>query len=386
MKKYFILILFIIGICRTYSQIPIVDAETNESIPFVEIYTLNGDIIGITNIGGLLDRELLSLIKEKDSISFNHLSYKENLLAVEDVLNFREIRLTPEKNLLQEVTLIGKRKKIKTFLKLKGYYRNYQTNDNEVKYFTDGIVEYYIPLNNKNKIWNRRIQERSFVNKKLEKEEKKRLKTVVMTIAGPPRPDKRFTKSFLEKEHYTFAHENKETQSISLNGIKKGIVGKNPDNKTTSLQIQLISKDQPKEYKLFGYHSVIENHLGFSVYNTTSPDSLNNKKLIYHKEIRKLRFKHKKDKEYQYIEGYHEFFITEAEILSEFKKSFYSKWFGFNRNSDYVTEYWKDFEQHPFYKPLPTGVEWALKNKLTELENTQEISKIYLDMGLIKEK
>ena len=386
MKKYFILILFIIGICRTYSQIPIVDAETNESIPFVEIYTLNGDIIGITNIGGLLDRELLSLIKEKDSISFNHLSYKENLLAVEDVLNFREIRLTPEKNLLQEVTLIGKRKKIKTFLKLKGYYRNYQTNDNEVKYFTDGIVEYYIPLNNKNKIWNRRIQERSFVNKKLEKEEKKRLKMVVINTAGPPHPDKRFTKSFLEKEHYTFAHENKETQSISLNGIKKGVVHMSPEKKTTSLQIQLISKDQPKEYKGFGYNSIIVNNLGFAVYNTLSLDSLINKKLVYHKEIRKLRFKHKKDKEYQYIEGYHEFFITEAEILSEFKKSFYSKWFGFNRNSDYVTEYWKDFEQHPFYKPLPTGVEWALKNKLTELENTQEISKIYLDMGLIKEK
>ena len=34
------------------------------------------------------------------------------------------------------------------FISLKGYYRSYQTNDSVMKYFNDGIVEYYINLMN----------------------------------------------------------------------------------------------------------------------------------------------------------------------------------------------------------------------------------------------
>ena len=384
MRKHIILTFLVAS--KLFSQIPIVDAHTHEGIPFVEVYNSIGDIIGVTDIEGFIGTELLEIIKDNDTVSLNHLSYKESILVVNDINNLREIKLTPEANLLQEVTLTGKKRKIKTVVKLKGYYINYQTNDSEIKYFTDGVIEYYIPLNDKNKIWNSRIQERSFVNKELEKKEKKISITVVINTAGPPRPDKRFTKPFLEEEYYTFAFENESTELIFLNEIKKGIVRKNPEKKTTSLQVQWVSKDQPKEYKGFGYNSIIENNLGFAVYNTLSLDSLNNKNLIYLKEIRELRFKHKKDKEFQHIEGIHEFFVTEIEILSEFKKSLHSKWFGFNGKSDYVTEYWKDFSKHSFYKPLPSGVEWALKNKLTELENTQEISKIYLEMGLIKEK
>lgn len=383
MRKHIILTLFVSS--NLFSQISVTDAQSQERIPFVEIYNSVGNIIGITDVEGVIGKKLFQHIKENDTVSFNHLSYKESILAVRDLINLQEIKLMPETNLLQEVKLVGKKRKIKTYYRVKGYYRNYQTNDNQIKYFTDGVIEYFIPLGYKNKIWNRRIQERSFVNKELEDKEKKRFKTVVMTIVGPPRPDKRFTKSFLENEGYTFVLENGNTKSVVSNGIKKGIVRATPESEMTSLQVQLISKDNPKEYKGFGYNSIIENNLGFAVYNTLSPDSLNNRNLVYHKEIRKLRFKHKKDKEYQYIEGVHEFFVMDIEILSEFKKNLFSKWFGFNRNSDYITQYWEEFKKHPFYKPLPSGVQWALQNELTELKNIQKISKIYLEMGLIKE-
>ena len=34
------------------------------------------------------------------------------------------------------------------YVRLKGYYRSYQTNDSIMKYYNDGIVEYYINLKN----------------------------------------------------------------------------------------------------------------------------------------------------------------------------------------------------------------------------------------------
>lgn len=46
---------------------------------------------------------------------------------------------------LEDVNVTGKRPH---FIRLKGYYRSYQTNDSVMKYFNDGIVEYYINLKN----------------------------------------------------------------------------------------------------------------------------------------------------------------------------------------------------------------------------------------------
>ena len=42
---------------------------------------------------------------------------------------------------LQDVTISGKQPK---FVRLKGYFRSYQHNDSLLKYYVDGIVEYYI--------------------------------------------------------------------------------------------------------------------------------------------------------------------------------------------------------------------------------------------------
>ena len=46
---------------------------------------------------------------------------------------------------LQDVTISSQRPK---FVRLKGYYRSYQHNDSVLKYYVDGIVEYYINLKN----------------------------------------------------------------------------------------------------------------------------------------------------------------------------------------------------------------------------------------------
>ena len=46
---------------------------------------------------------------------------------------------------LQDVTINGKQPK---FVRLKGYFRSYQHNDSLLKYYEDGIVEYYINLKN----------------------------------------------------------------------------------------------------------------------------------------------------------------------------------------------------------------------------------------------
>lgn len=71
---------------------------------------------------------------------------------------------------LQDVTISGKQPK---FVRLKGYYRSYQHNDSLLKYYVDGIVEYYINLKNE-KVYLRIYGCRYLRNEELISKDKKR--------------------------------------------------------------------------------------------------------------------------------------------------------------------------------------------------------------------
>lgn len=71
---------------------------------------------------------------------------------------------------LEDVNVTGNRPH---FIRLKGYYRSYQTNDSVMKYFNDGIVEYYINLKNGKTDLNA-YSKRNLHNSRLVSEDKKR--------------------------------------------------------------------------------------------------------------------------------------------------------------------------------------------------------------------
>ena len=72
---------------------------------------------------------------------------------------------------LQDVTISSQRPK---FVRLKGYYRSYQHNDSVLKYYVDGIVEYYINLKNE-KVDIRMYSSRHLRNEELISKDKKRV-------------------------------------------------------------------------------------------------------------------------------------------------------------------------------------------------------------------
>lgn len=71
---------------------------------------------------------------------------------------------------LQDVTINSKQPK---FVRLKGYFRSYQHNDSLLKYYEDGIVEYYINLKNE-KVYLRKYGCRYLRNEELISKDKKR--------------------------------------------------------------------------------------------------------------------------------------------------------------------------------------------------------------------
>lgn len=350
-----------------HSQIIIIDSVSKKGIAFVEIYSSTGDLIGLTDINGFINEESLKQIKKIkiETLSFNHIIYNELILSKEKLLSSKEIELQKNAINLDEVVLKAK-KRMHNFIKLHGFYRSYQLNNDKLKYYTDGIVTYYLPIGTKNKIKNKLHYSRSFVNEKLRENEKRRVNTVSIIMAGLPRPDKRLTSIFLKKENYNLFPENENNFIINENEKQIGIIQLSEEKNLASLKVAFILDDNPVIKKMFKYHSIGNLHNGFAYYKTKNIDSLNLENLLYHKEIRRLKFKHKKDKKYEQIEALHEFFVTEVELVEKIKDKNLTVWFGFNKKGNYDKEYWREFYKHQFFNPLPKSIEMQLGTILVE--------------------
>lgn len=364
MKFFKFKLLLVLFSISGYAQIQIIDNETLKGISYVEVYSSNGDLIGLTDIDGFLEESILNQIKKSKvkMVSFNHLAFDELEISTKNLLNASKIKLIPTNFDIDEILIKGTSTKNK-YIGIKGFFRSYQINNDGIKYYMDGEVIYYCPLNNKNKIENHILSHRSFV----EKSKKKNISSLILMV-GPPRPDLRLTLNALLKKHNTIFVDST-TFKITQKLVDKGKIRINNPDHYTSIEVELVSKSNPKEYKLLGNHSILEYHNGVAYYSVTDTSSLNNTNLLYHKEIRNLKFKRKKDKEFENIEAVHEFYVTKIEFLPNLKKQKKSEDFSFKRNSNYKGKYWEEFTTHKFFKQLPSVLEKAIESKLTELKN-----------------
>ena len=368
--RLFILIIFIFCIeCKLIAQIQILDAEKHILIPYVEIYSSDGDLIGLSDNKGIVSSDYIEIIRqlEKDYISFNHISYNEIIIPNDDFDLLQTIKMTPKLFTLDEVQVIARRKaRKKEYIKIDGYYRSFQINDDIVKYYEEGMVSYYLS-SDATKVWNVVSENRSFINKNIK--DKVRFVGLVVIWVGPPRLGNKLTIKYLEKKYdIQAAPERFKSFTINLDQKKIGRIEPYQNQERSLLEITFINKDKPEEFRLFAYHMINEYDNRFAIYNTTSLDSMNNENLSYCKRITSGAFKHKKDKKYKHVEAIDEFFVIGSEIVQSKPKRKLLKRSGHKEYSNYENEFWKEIK-HPFYTPLPQGVKHALETYLTEFEN-----------------
>ena len=103
------------------AQINIVDKESNDVIPFVEIYDMSGNIIGFSDENGTIIKEIIEKINQLNtsSIQFSHISYKTSLIPKNIFLESKQIYLTREIIILDEAVVVpNKKKKFSAFKRL----------------------------------------------------------------------------------------------------------------------------------------------------------------------------------------------------------------------------------------------------------------------------
>lgn len=354
------------------AQTKVIDAETNKPIAFVEIYTDKGNLIGTSDTGGLLTPVLVGSISKSSTrkLSFNHMAYRELIVTKDVFLNSEVIKLIPNVRLLDEVVVTGK--KTKSYIKLNGYYRSYQIEDDRLAYFSDGMMGYLFLSAKNSQTGLFRLEERSFRAREKSTDGKEKTVKIVMNVTGPGYIDIGLSLPDLEDKFRV----RKTTQDIyellSKEGnAKKGIIAINKPNNSTTYEIGYTTQGEQTVKKAFGYENITEYHYEQSVVNDTMLGNVSPSRLRFLRIIKDLRFKHNGDTAYQNIKSVFEFIVTDVEFLSAKPKN-YSTFTGFRKESSYTTTYWKEITKHPLYTPLPYGVDAALQSDLVELENIRK--------------
>ena len=362
MTKYkFSIILILLSLSSIYSQHKIKETFSEKFVPFVEIYSEKGDLIGVSDINGVISSELENKIvnSKATNLTFVNSSYITSELSIEKFKNSPTISLNRITIELDEVVII--KPKTYKYLKLKGYFRSLQINEDRPHYFIDGIVEMYIALKS-DKIKITIISNRSFENKSINQLSS----TYFFMVAGAP----------IFNEFTSFKNLNNEYNLKTENSLKTTILDKDSNlekgtistlNNNSNLQLEIISTSKPKIMKAFGMETDYNNYTINSIYESNENQKINLENIIYFKEIRSYNIKRKQKDKFQKVEATHEFYLLEKEYVNELESKQFDSFYTFKRPSKFEDKYWEKVD-NKYFQPLPKSIEKYIEENLILIE------------------
>lgn len=366
MKKFYFAIVLLLH-SFIYSQHSIKDAISLESVPFVEIYSDTGNLIGSTDVGGLLSKDLETKIVSSNakSLTFVNSFYQSQAVTIDDFNSNTVFKMNPIVNALKEVVVTNKKDK-NQYLVLKTYVRSLQINNDRVHYFVDGIVEYYISLKTK-KVKLKFLSNRSFENKSIPQLKEKGFK-IYFQITGAPMLSELLEYSKLSESYGL----QKSTVDVKIkdkeDASSKGSLNLNTNG--TSLTLGIITDDKPKVMKGLGVENILNNYTINSLFSNKEFEDIGIDSLLYFKETRNYEIKAKKDKVNQKVDATHEVFVLGYRFSEKIDAKGLDNNYSLIHSSTYQDNYWEHVN-NPLFQPLPIALEKYIKENLTELKKQQ---------------
>lgn len=331
----------------TFGQIVLLDNDDDTPVSFAHVISESGNLIATSDLNGLIKLDSISNLKNHYFI-IQHISYENNEITGKE-LNAKDTVFLSKKTYTLPDVVVGTVKP--EVIVIKGYYRSYELDDNVPKFYTDGIVEYYIPLANEKKIKMRLIEYRSYGNISLIEKEKQRTNTIVMRLAGIPRIEHNSIIQSLGK-HYKTRNSSKNELEIIKDTSIVGTIKRNLKDHTIQSNMDLIAPKQSETKTLFNYTSQIINNELIEVYPDMEFSEISVKDILRRKKHKKILFKHKKDNDFVKLEGVDELYIFDKYYISKenFKK-IKSSSYAFPESSSFSNVYWKTLSQYNIPSP-----------------------------------
>ncbi len=340
-KNNFILILFsFLSFIKLNAQILVVDSNTSEPIPFVEVYAENGMYLGNANNMGIMPPLLSEKIKSYSglvNVILQHLSYEKLSIDKNSFLGKTKILLKPKIILLEE--LVVKPPNKQKALVISGYYRSYQLKGGRLEYFSDGKVE-LLYENPEGQGLNKRLHERVWYNKDMPPEG-----NFTIGMVGPAVPSFKILLNKNAKAQNLYKQASKDSNFVVFEHRKNDILN-------------------PKEIKFLGNESIIHFYTETYVFSIPYGDVIDPALLKYFKVAKSLKFKCKKCADFQDYSMQTEFFISDIKYLDQKSKDF-KKFTGESKQSHFEPNFWQESESHPFFQPLDKHIINAVEKNLT---------------------
>ena len=299
-------------------QVMLADSITKNPVSYATVYDTNGTVIGRSDMGGYIN------LQKGFEYHISHISYEPKTLVYnEDSIVF----LSPSSYKLSEVSVTAKKKK---YYHCKVYFRSIEHVDSCLKYYMDGIREFYIDTKSK-KVHCGSIETNYFMSKKKDIAQKERSMMMSDRYMALPFLDKNtlYEETMRDKKRNFRVSESH--PSLLADGraredyinIKSGIVYADSiligscevfsDKNEMLLSIDALWPKNALVTNLFGYTQVLSKHNKTELYRYNDFDTPSVFNLKSSNSYRHLTLTHKKENLVRDIDVEDVFYVVEYE-------------------------------------------------------------------------
>lgn len=284
MLRYLFLFAFLLTL-PMQAQVQVVDSDEQTAVAHAQVMDETGKILGHTDGDGYLPARAYG-----HDISIQHIAYQTLQVKIPKNPRKKMVALQPLSYDLNEVEVCAPRH---DYIRLRGYFRTYQLNDSCLKYYTDGVADYYLPLGRRGNADRKILARRDLKRTDLPVPDKKRKFYVsdfylnVPCLEGSTLAEEKSASGWVVRDSVT--HKIRAEQNCLPHGAS--------------------------ESTLFGYTVLLAEHLLSEVYRMREA-YVSFMDLLAQKRYRKLFYGHKKDRLRQMVEVTDELFILEREYVT----------------------------------------------------------------------
>ena len=243
--KYFILaqILFLTSLVGFAQQVMLADSITKNPVCYATVYDANGTVIGRSDMGGYIS------LHKGFEYYISHINYRpKSFVYNDDSIIF----LSPSFYTISEVSVTAKKRK---YYHCKVFFRSIEHVDSCLKYYMDGIREFYIDTKSK-KAHCGNVVTNYFMSKRQDIAQKKRSMMIGDRYMALPFLDK----NTLYEETMRDKKRNIQSGVVYADAVSIGSCEAFPDKDEMLLSIDALWPKSTLVTNLFGYTQVLSKH------------------------------------------------------------------------------------------------------------------------------
>ena len=290
-----------------------IDQSSNLPIPSVNIYNSKGNLIGFSNKDGLL--ELIPELKNKLSypleIYAQHIAYSSKSFQVSSSNAEQQLYLTARANLLEEILVS---KPSSAYVCLRGYFRSLETFNLQHKYFAEGIIAYYIPLQKKGKVKYRLLDYRIYRDSTVVDDYNEKMSAFIM---APHIPQLTYGKLKDRLLKYEILEKDKQNFQILKKNAVVGSIQSNATAGSLSFYLDGVLPDSVAFKKLFRLEAKVRHEVFLENYSNTSLANASAKDLSTVYQLITGSIKRKAEHGHIPYEVINELYILDRKFLAE---------------------------------------------------------------------